>query len=371
MFLAGMVFGGPITIEPPKFTGSNEFIVDALNEKAENAFRDLREIDDMLDFLPDDFSNLARGFANASVFSSDGASQRGYEGYNLFSFTFGFMGGVQLPQFSFISKITDAISSSDGEIEPDLLKEIANIHFGFDAQMLNAQFGINTSFLLKGLYLGFKFSKFDTNWIDIPLSGFSFNTMSIGGNASYQLISQKRLLAGLLVWRGRPLGTGLIWQKTKLVITPDMQLVEDIPIPIGEPYGDLIIPVSGDISLGFETTNYIVPINAMTSIRLLGLNVALGAGVDLAFGSSKIGVSGSFNVDEDRVNNQLQDYDVRMKTPPKLEIDLGGKSSPGFLNLKAMGAIGFNFGPVIFDIPVTYYFLNNGWSLGVTLGVTL
>jgi hypothetical protein len=374
LLLAGMVFGEKITVTPPHFTSTGDTgdIVDKLNEEAKNAFSNLEEINDMLGFLPDDFSNLTGGFANASVFSSDGASQRGYEGYDRFSFTLGFMGGVQLPQLSFISKIADAISNSNGEIEPDLLEEIANVSFGFDPQILNAQFGINSSFLLKGLYLGFKFSKFDTNWLSnvMPLSGFSFSTLSIGVNASYQLISQKRLLAGLLVWRGLNLGTGFIWQNTTLKIKPDISLEESIPIEIEGL--TIYMPVSADdIHLDFETNNYIVPINAMTSIRLLGLNVALGAGVDLAFGSSKIDLGGSINVNNDDVNTQLQEYEVRMDTPPELKMKLVGESRTNFLNLKAMFAVGLNFGPIIIDIPLTYYFANNGYSVGVTLGVTL
>jgi len=50
---------------------------------------------------------------------------------------------------------------------------------------------------------------------------------------------------------------------------------------------------------------------------------------------------------------------------------LAGKSNPNIINVKGLFAAGFNFGPVIIDIPVTYYFLSNGWSLGLTFGVTL
>jgi hypothetical protein len=60
-----------------------------------------------------------------------------------------------------------------------------------------------------------------------------------------------------------------------------------------------------------------------------------------------------------------------MDVAPSLTYSLGGKSSPSFFNIKAMFAVGFNFGPVIIDIPVTYYLLSNGWSLGLTFGVTL
>jgi len=379
LLLAGMVFGidkEDIKVYPPIFKSNNsEIDISDLDKAAEDAFNDIRDnVYNFLEFLPDDFTNLAGGFANASVFSSDGASQRGYEGYKAFSFTFGFMGGFKLPRnfsvFSILNlfKNSGNVGGGQGFFEDNMDDDV-----GIDPQILNAQFGINTSFLLKGLYLGFKFSKFDTHWISgvIPLSGFSFSTLSIGVNASYQLISQKRLLAGLLVWRGLNLGTGFIWQNTSFNLSPALS-IDDNPIPI-EGFETINMPVDAVFHLGFETNTYIVPIKAMTSIRLLGfLNLAAGVGVDIAFGSSKIGVSGSFKVDKDKVNRDLQDKGLTMETDPSLVLSpVGGESKPSILNIKVMGAVGFNFGPAIIDIPLTYYFLNNGYSVGVTFGVAL
>jgi hypothetical protein len=370
LFLAGMAFGEKITVTPPTFSGNNpEIYIDAINQAAKEAFGDLQN--SLNDFLPDNFNNLAGGFANASVFSSDGASQRGYEGYNAFSFTFGFMGALKLPELKYINTITNAINSNEGEIGTDLLKDIVNIPFGLDLQVINAQLGINTSkFLLKGLYLGFKFSKFDTDWIKgLPFSDFSFKTMSMGVNASYQLISQKRLLGGLLVWRGLNLGTGFIWQNTSLDITPALPIDDEILIPIKELELEIGMPINGLLHMGFETNTYIVPIKAMTSLRLAWfLNLTLGVGVDIAFGSSNIDISGSINVDRNKVTGLPEG--VYMDTEPKLELSLGGGSRPSIINLKIMGAVGFNFGPVIIDIPVTYYFMDNGYSLGITMGLT-
>jgi hypothetical protein len=220
MFLAGMAFGvDHFTITPPTFKGGNPDEIQILNDEAEKAFNKLRDqLNEDFYFLPENLNKLAGGFSNASVFSSDGASQRGYEGYNAFCFTVGFMAAIQ--PYTILRDIMNTIYNSEGEIGSDVLKNIVNIPFGFDPQIINAQFGVNTSrFLFKGFYLGFKFSKFDTGWINIiPLSAFSFSTTSLGVNASFQLISQKRLPAGLLVWRGLNLGTGFIWQNTRLNI---------------------------------------------------------------------------------------------------------------------------------------------------------
>jgi len=380
LFLAGMVFALPLDLKLPVFTGNN-LIVDQINQAMETYFNGYRdEIKTALDFLPDNVNNLAGGFVNASVFSNDGASQRGYGGYNAFSFTTGFMLAAQVP----LGKIMDLYNNSKKEgIGPNFVKDVVEIPFGIDGK-LTAQLGINTSFLLKGLYLGFEFSMFDTNWMKSIPSDFSFKTMSVGINASYQLISQKRLLAGLFVWRGLNLGTGFIWQNTSFGWKSDSIMTDligedlrNIPVPISipSPFGDIDyninMPIDGSLYLGLYTSAYIIPVKAMTSLRLLGiLNVALGAGCDIAFGRSDIKAACSITVDKDKVNAGLpNELNIRMDEAPSLTLNLPGTSLSNFLNPKFMGAVGFNFGPVIIDIPVTYY-LNNGYSLGITLGLS-
>jgi len=389
LFLAGTVFAVDVKLTAPQFTSDNpeiEVWLDALNQDLLNYFKEFETIEsDINNVLPDNFNKLAGGFANASVFSSDGASQRGYEGYKAFSLTFGPIIAVQLPQLTLFDKITDVINNGEEEISPDFIKDLVNIPFGFNFQALNAQLGINTSFLLKGLYLGFNFSMFDTNWINaiaMNLPGFSFKTMSVGINASYQLISQKRLLAGLLVWRGLNLGAGFIWHKTSLELKSDLGDIfgEDskniqIPLPLPAELGGertIDMPLVGSLQLGFDTNTYIIPVKAITSIRLLGfLNVALGAGIDIAlpFGGSSIEAKGSFTGDKDNVTGLP--YGIIVDQAPSLTFSLGGKSAPSFFNPKVMGAVGFNFGPLIIDIPLTYYFKDNGYSLGFTLGLSL
>jgi len=371
LFLAGMVFGYDMDIVPPKFKSDIPGI--DLNNEVKNYFKNFRkDLKNELDnFLPESVDKLAGGFANASIFTSDAASQRGYEGYNAFSITVGPMIAFQFPQDS----IKDILSIFYNEGVTELVKYILDIPFGFDVQ-ISAQFGINTSkFLLEGLYLGFKFIKFDTNWIKDMPSEFSFSTMSIGVNASYQLIRQKRLLAGLLVWRGLNLGTGFIWQNTSLGLTTALPIPEElatVKIPTIPAIGDINMPLNPNFHLDFETKTYIVPMEAMTSIRLAGFfNLALGAGVDVAFGGSSINISGSFNVDEDKIDQQLRPLGITMEEAPKLELRLGGMSRPSIFNVKIMGAVGFNFGPVLIDIPVTYYLFSNGYSIGLTFGVTL
>jgi hypothetical protein len=97
------------------------------------------------------------------------------------------------------------------------------------------------------------------------------------------------------------------------------------------------------------------------------LNLAVGAGVDFGFGKSdmKIGMSGDLNVTGIET---ISDY-IRVDSPGKLSASAGGNMSPGLFNPKLMAGLGFNMGPVIIDIPVTWYFMNDGYSLGITLGI--
>jgi len=356
LFLTGMTFAVDIEVTTPHFTDTTGSYpeIDELNELIENSFSKYQDlISSTLDFLPSSFANFAKAFANTTVFTSDGASQRSYEGYKTFSFTVGFMGAIQIPK---------GFTAGEGGVGLDLIKNNMDMGLGLDLQIINAQLGINTSkFLLDGLYLGLKFSMFDTNWIKtIDLSGFSFKTMSFGINASYQLIKQKRLLGNIFIWRGLSLGTGVIWQNTSFGIMPSLAIDENIS------FGDISMNICPVFQLGIDTNTCIIPIEAITSMRLLWfLNASLGAGFDIAFGRSSISPQASINVTDVSLPPG-----VYMDTSPTLKCGIGGESAPSLFNVKIMASAGFNFGPVVIDIPFSYYFMNNGYSLGITFGLT-
>jgi len=384
LFLAGMVFAADdiLVVTKPEFSSSDpetQVIIDNLRDQIDASFSEFMDpIKAKLDILPRDANSLARAFANATVFSSDGASQRAYEGFKAFSFTVGLMGALQVPRkiTTFFYEVADTINSDDVDGEDkefEVLRVLMNDGLGFDVQFLNAQLGINTSkFLLDGLYLGLKFSMVDTNWIKaIPLSGFSYKTMSFGVNASYQLIRQKRFPGGIFVWRGLNLGAGFTWQESNFELAKSNFLPKDWLrfqfTPEGIPE-EITMQFKDTFHLGLNTTTYIIPIEVMTSLRLLWfLNMAVGAGVDIAFGGSTIDAHGSVDLAS---APRLPD-NVNMDREPRMTFALDGKSAPRTLNAKAMGAVGFNFGPVIVDVPVTYYFSDNGYSFGLTFGFTL
>jgi hypothetical protein len=97
----------------------------------------------------------------------------------------------------------------------------------------------------------------------------------------------------------------------------------------------------------------------------LFLNIPLGVGVDFAFGKSdmKLGVSGDANVTGLPAT-------VTQTSKGNVTATVGGDMSPSFANFKVMTGLGFSFGPVIIDIPISFY-IGSGYSLGLTVGVAL
>jgi len=351
LILTGMtpLFALDVTFTPPKF-GGNSPIVDEVNRQLENIFAQYgNEIGNTLRFIDIDPKGFTGAFATSSVFASTGATQRGYGGYDKFAVTLGAMGGIMVPNlFNFLGDIRVLL---------DNVEELSNLKLGFNPQVMNAQIGFNTSFLLDKLYLGLKLGYFN-----LSAGPIAFSTPSIGVMANYQLLPQIRIPAGIILWRGINLGAGLIYQNTNMEI--------GIPLPsktqsinmLG--YTVTTMKIDSKLILNFAENTFTIPLEAVTSLRLLGfLNLSLGLGADLGFGSADFRLTGNATA----VFQDLPDF----LTPTQnaaLSASTGGKSPPDLFNLKLMTGLGFSIGPVILDIPVTFYPVNSGYNFGVTLG---
>ena len=333
-------------------------------------------------------TKLIGAFADSSVFASTGASLRGYQGYSAFALSVGAVAGFQLPVniFSLARNYDDAeniLNKLFDEIEKD-----GDMRTGINLQMINAQLGINTGFLLKGLYVGVKggWMNIDPSLLPIQLP-MTFQTWSIGPMINYQLIPQFRLLGGIFLWRGLNVGTGFIYQRTSLNLDfsltslpgfDDIINGSDIGFTVKD--NDIRFPIYednifGEISdprfrFGFNVITYTVPLEAVTSFRFLGfLNVSLGAGADLGFGNASLAgdLKGGVNI----YGYEALGSDVRV-TPGSISVEMGGENSANLFNPKAMGSLGLSVGPaIILDIPVTYYFMSNGFNFGINLGIAL
>jgi len=312
------------------------------------------ELKPLLKDIKDKPEELIKAFGDAGIFASHGATQMAYGGYKTFAVTVGPMVGLRLPSspFTIMNDLDNMVNK---------LTEEQDIKLGLNPQVLNVRVGINTSkFLLKNLYLGLHFGFMKLN---IPIEGFSlsFNNLSLGATANYQLVAPISLAKGLFLWRGVNVGSGFIWQKTNINV--GLGLKDILGNVLDQEFsGTGKLTIDPTLSLDFNVNTFVIPVEVTTAVRLLWfLNIPLGVGMDLGFGSSdlKVGMDA-------KISASLSGYSEA--TPGSLSISGGGKMSPTVFNLKAMTGIGLNFGPVVLDIPITWYFLDNGFSVGVSLG---
>lgn len=341
---------------PPTIAGNPN----GINEKLNDAFNGLKEeLRKQIGSLNTEPKNLIQAFGNASVYASHGATQRGFGGYKTFAATLGPAFGFQLPISPF--EIADFFSGGD---PLQGIFDDGDLTFGINPQAINAQISFNTSFLLKNLYLGLRigYTPDFGSMIGDMMGGMnlSFNNFLIGVTANYQLIPSLNLF-GLLTWRGVNLGTGLLIQNTKLDIAYGVGVIDQ---PLDPTLTNTSLQIDPNLYFNMKITTVTIPLEAMTAVKLLFLNVPIGIGADVAFGKSEMNIGMNSDIKIIDPNNYIGSTE-----PGYLAISAGGEMSPQFFNLKLMTGIGFNFGPVIIDIPITWYFADNGLNFGLTVGV--
>ncbi|WP_010254707.1 Lsa36 family surface (lipo)protein [Treponema primitia] len=367
-FIGVGVFALEIKGTEPKVTGPGQYaaIVGALNSQIKESWNDaLDDLNEEVEKIDPKPEKLIKGFADASVFASHGATQRGYGEPDLFTFTIGSTVGVKIG--SSLSGLGDYFDSIADELEDE-----GDLSLGLNIQAISGQFNLNTSrWLLDGLDLGFRFGMFklDDNLID----GFGFNTLSLGVVGNYQLLKELTIVPFLLKWRGLSLGTGLIYQNTKLNysmdIDVDRQAIGQVSVS-GVTVNGGYINIDPKLVFDMTTNTVTIPLEATTAVHLLSfLNIALGVGVDIAFGGNDMNLKLSSDVTLEEV---APGTGIKQSTPGTLSVSGGGDVAPTFFNPKLMTGIGFKIGPVILDIPVTLYFGDGtGLNAGITLGVSL
>jgi hypothetical protein len=178
-------------------------------------------------------------------------------------------------------------------------------------------------------------------------------------------VPQKSLAAGVLLWRGLNLGSGIIYQGTTIDYAKKLGKVEQA-ITLTPEVGNMKVTIEPEITFDIKVDTVVIPLEVTTAVRLLYfLNIPLGLGVDLGFGKSelKIGMDGKISI---AGFNSL----IEQKTPGNLYVNAGGDTPPSFFNLKFMTGVGLAIGPIVLDVPVTFY-LGEGYNIGVTLGLIL
>jgi hypothetical protein len=350
-FSAFAEFNVKVTGNAPKVSGTGS---DAYNAELQKAFDNAqKQFNDRFNetFPPgskDPLQNLLQAMGNSSAYASHGATTRAYGGYKIFSATIGLMVGLQLPSglgslFDDLDKIGDSIS------------EDHDVKFGISPNIFNAHVGLNMGiFGIDKLYLGLRLGYF--NLPDL-IDNFSYNNFTFGVTANYQIIPSLSL-AGLVTWRGVSLGSGIIYSGSNV----------NIPISLGSTVEESIagggnIYFDPEVMLLMDTGTVIIPLEAITSIKLLIFNIPFGLGADLTFGSASVGFKANSEIGLSQLPTGLNE------TKEKGDISIEGSlsNSPSIFNFKIMTGFGFTAGPVVFDFPVTIY-PAGGYNFGFTIG---
>lgn len=301
-----------------------------------------------------DQRDLARGFGNASVYSSQAATLQGFQNYSRIAVTTGVMLGIQAPStdFSYYDGIEDDIEAN------------GDIHAGVGVGVSLLNVGVNAKSIRPNLYLNFMFGFFNID----PTDELTVSTTLIGVGVNYTLAKPKTG-SFLFKWRGLSVGTGLIYHSSALTLTLELDsFSENFVVNQSGNMIDGTINVDPSLFLELKTKTVTIPLDITTSAQVLQLfNFTLGTGLDFNIGKTDIIVTADGDV---KINNINDPGNLIQSVTPGMVIVEGSTKgiSPSFGRLRIMSGLGFNFGPVKLDLPIRYYF-GSGASLGVTAGV--
>ncbi len=308
------------------------------------------------------FSNmpdLAKGFGNAATYASGAATLRGYQGYDLFAISAGSMLSLQAPS-------GDPLFFMD--LKSDLDK--GDVYAGVGGNPAVVEGGLNLSFLIDGLYMSFKFGKVNYRTGDsIGVGRFKYKTGGekygieyesnlFGVLANYMIIQEKAILSRILLWRGISLQSGFIYSNSIISYYKKLstQTITN---------GGYTADVDSSIDLVLDTKTFVIPVELYTSIRLLYiLNIGVGGGVDFVpYGRT------SFNIKSAGTITVTAPVPVA-GTLGSTNIDASTKDvKPDYYRPKFMTNLGLGVGPVFIDMPLTYYFTDNGYAVGISAGM--
>ena len=326
---------------------------------------------------------LAEGFANAGAASAMTGLYRTQHGYKLFSAAYGLGVSFSMPGVDFLSELNSA----------SFIEDEGDIYAGLAMHPLNLSASVNLGFLVPGLRVNGKFGYYDMKKGTIT-DDISFNSLSVGAGASYQLIKPKSVPAGLIKWHGIVVASGFYYQRNRaeMSYTPDengfdsstsitlgqfleqedidlINLTEGTSFTTGTSFGYL--STTPEINAKIESSTFTIPLEVSTAVRLLYfLEVMVGAGVDMSFGSGEVSLSSSSDVDF-VVDPEFEgDIDV---TPGSVDVVNKTTADPQLVRPRLMTALGLGLGPVRIEFPFIYYFDSEGntFVTGITAGFML
>ncbi len=298
------------------------------------------------DYMP----KLATGFGNANTYASHAATLRGYQGYDIFAIAVGSMLSVQAPNDDpmFFTGLQDELDTGD-------------LYAGIGGNPAVVQVGLNLGFILDGLHIAFKFGKFDYG-VDSSDFKVDYKSNLFGGLLNYQLISEKSILSGILLWRGLSLESGFIYSNNIVSFYKELPS-QDIA------NSGYTVRVDKSVDLVLDTKSVVVPIEIYTSIRLFyALNIGVGGGIDyVPYGNTSFKLKSAGPIE---IIGDVPTAGALVGTEGTATIKAGTDDvSPDKYRPKMMINFGLSLGPVFIDMPATYYFTDNGYAVGLSAGV--
>ncbi len=291
---------------------------------------------------------MGRAFANASAYSAHAGTQRGYQGYDIVAITIGTMAGAHVPSLDidYYRNISKKMKYK-GDIDAGAAMVPWSMQIGLHLGHFNPA--------LDGLYVGWKFGGVKFTYQDYQVEGYN-----AGIAINYQIFKKVKAGYQVFVWRGVSIGTGLYYQLNNVSMKHDLGKQSESVAPGVSFY------IDPKLKFSIFTQSYVVPLEVSTSIRLIWvLNLSVGGGIDFAIGDSKIQAKGStwgYFVDPLGLTGSAQ-------LSPGYAVIYGKQK--GYIGQwylpKLTAGIGFSFGPVVIDVPVTYYFVR-GLGVGLSVG---
>jgi hypothetical protein len=304
----------------------------------------------MLESAGDRLSNIGgmpdfvKSMSNANAFAANAATHRSIVNYSLLAVTVGSSIGTVGSPGGAAGKLTD---------EGDLAA-------GVGIQTWAFQVGINAGlfpFLPDGLYLAFKYGK--TEDVKVPFRDeYRTSSQTYGVLANYKLAGKLSLL-GLIGYRGISLGSGILIQQNELDFNFRTARQTMTPAQIGE--YNVGMDFRPNLHMKLNSNAVIVPLEVSTSIILPILSIGVGVGADMNFGRTKLDLSARAPVNVTGIDT-IEEGNITAAANIK-------NQNPKFFTPKVMFGPSMWLGPVMIEVPISYYFSDQGYSIGFTAGI--
>jgi hypothetical protein len=293
------------------------------------------QVNSELDAFPD-LTDLNKGIGNSLVASGSGIGFDYSSNFDLFLAAV--QAGVAMQStvspFQVVKDLTSSTGSLSDKLENlDGLGAQVALTVGLPIKnFTKAKIAFIDLAQMKG-YLHFFNYKLNKSLSETDQIDFSLSSTAFGAGLQYKIVQPVSVGLGVVKWNGVDVQSGLKLSKMGLnVVKKD--LTQAVSAGSGAISGATAQYV-GDVSAGINATTFSIPFEASTSARLLYIfSFFAGLGGDFAVGSSNTAPAseGVITVNGGGIEGVSADG----------VLDMGGGSSPGFLNLRYFGGLQFD-----------------------------